>query len=68
MVDHGTSVPSVLTPFKAQVQVSMSKPGKTVAPKAGDKERKLLQVKYDVFHESIRLQHKIKRDVEVALA
>jgi hypothetical protein len=46
----------------------MSKPGKTVAPKAGDKERKLLQVKYDVFHESIRLQHKIKRDVEAALA
>jgi hypothetical protein len=68
MVHHGASVRWVLTPFEAEVQVSMSKPGKTVAPKAGDKERKLLQVKYDVFHESIRLQHKIKRDVEWALA
>lgn len=46
----------------------MSRPGKTVSPNASEKEKRLLQVKYQVFHDSIALQDKIKKDVAAALA
>lgn len=45
----------------------MSKPGKTVRQSATEKEKKLLQVKYNVFQESIELQRKIRKQVEEAL-
>lgn len=51
-----------------QLQTKMSRPGKTVKPKAGDKEQKLLEVKWSVFNQSIELQRKIRKDVAEALA
>lgn len=45
----------------------MSKPGKTVRPSASEKEKRLLQVKYNVFQESIALQKRIRKEVKEAL-
>jgi len=47
--------------------VKMSKSGKTVRTKASEKEKRLLEIKYKVFLESIDLQRRIKKDVEQAL-
>jgi ribulose kinase len=46
----------------------MSRPGTTVLPKAGDKEKKLLEVKYKIFHDLIKTQRQYRKDVEEALA
>lgn len=47
----------------------MSRPGSTVLPKENnDKERKLLEVKYKIFHAMIDQQRQFRKDVEEALA
>lgn len=46
----------------------MSRPGTTIEPKASEKEKKLLDVKWKVFQESIDLQRRIRKDVAEALA
>jgi hypothetical protein len=46
----------------------MSRPGTTVLPKASDREKRLLDVKYDVFKECIELQRKWRSRVSEALA
>jgi hypothetical protein len=45
----------------------MSRPGTTVKPKADEKERRLLEVKYSVFKECIELQRKWRGKVREAL-
>lgn len=51
------------------LMTKMSRPGSTVLPKEGnDKERKLLEVKYKIFHAMIDQQRQFRKDVEEALA
>lgn len=46
----------------------MSRPGTTVLPKAGEREKKLLEAKYKIFHDLIKTQRQYRKDVEEALA
>lgn len=51
------------------IMTKMSKPGSTVLPKEGnEKERKLLEVKYKIFHAMIEQQRDFRKQVEEALA
>lgn len=51
------------------LMTKMSRPGSTVLPKEGnDKERKLLEIKYKIFHQLIDQQRQFRREVEEALA
>jgi len=51
-----------------KVMERMSRPGSTILPKAGEKEKKLLEVKWDIFRQLIEQQRKWRKDVEEALA
>lgn len=46
----------------------MSRPGSTVLPTAGEREKKLLDVKYKIFHGMIEQQRAYRKQVEEALA
>jgi ribulose kinase len=51
------------------LMTKMSRPGSTVLPKEGnEKEHKLLEVKYQIFHSMIEQQKKFRKQVEEALA
>lgn len=52
----------------ARAQIEMSRPGTTVLPTAGEKEKKLLAVKYKVFKECIDIQRGWRKEVSEALA
>lgn len=54
--------------LRSCLQTKMSRPGKTIEPKASEKEKKLLEVKWKVFMNSIDLQRSIRKDVAEALA
>lgn len=50
-----------------QIMIEMSRPGTTVKPNSTEKEKRLLQVKYDIFNECIGLQRKWRKSVEDSL-
>lgn len=51
------------------IMTKMSRPGSTVLPKENnEKERKLLEVKYKIFHSLIDQQRQFRKQVEEALA
>ena len=50
-----------------RIMERMSRPGTTVLPKADEKEKRLLNVKYKIFHAMIAQQREFRQDVEAAL-
>ena len=57
-----------MSPELWKIMEKMSRPGTTVVPAAGEKEKKLLEVKYKIFHAMISHQRQFRKDVADALA
>jgi len=49
-----------------KIMVEMTPPGTKVVPAAGKKEHKLLQAKYDIFHETIEIQKRWRKTMDDA--
>jgi ribulose kinase len=57
-----------MSPKLWSIMEKMSRPGTTVLPAAGEKEKKVLEVKYTIFHSMIQQQRQFRKDIEEALA
>lgn len=57
-----------MAPELWSIMEKMSRPGSTVLPAAGEKEKRLLEVKYKIFHDMIRQQREYRKMVDEALA
>ena len=57
-----------MSPALWKIMERMSRPGTTILPAAGKKEKKLLEVKYKIFHSMIDHQRQFRRDIADALA
>jgi len=49
-----------------KIMVEMTPKGTVIAPKASTKEKKLLEAKYKIFRETIDIQKRWRREMEVA--